>query len=198
MGPKNRSEGIHHFGPTFQAAQASCASAIASRERQLRRCLDAARIRHMPDRAIGSTSVNATPSPAVMQQLLDSARRARAQAYAPYSKFSVGAALLDEQGRVHAGCNIENAAYPQGLCAEASALAHLVLAGGKRVLAVVVVGQAAQPVTPCGGCRQKLREFAADDAPVWSADLTMITARHTLGSLLPASFGPQHLAAGIP
>jgi cytidine deaminase len=133
-----------------------------------------------------------------MQQLLDAARRARAMAYAPYSNFSVGAALLDEHGRVHAGCNIENAAHPQGLCAEASALAHLVLAGGKRVLAAVVVGQAELPVTPCGGCRQKLREFAADDAPVWSADQHMITARHTLGSLLPASFGPRHLAARLP
>lgn len=130
-----------------------------------------------------------------MQGLLEAAREARRHAYAPYSRFAVGAALLDEQGRVHAGCNIENAAYPQGLCAEAAALAHLVLAGGRRVLAVVVVGQAPQPVTPCGGCRQKLREFAADDAPVWSADLQAFTAQHSLGELLPASFGPQHLAS---
>ena len=101
--------------------------------------------------------------------------------------------LLDEQGRIHAGCNIENAAYPQSQCAEASAIAHLVLAGGTRILAAVVVGVAAAPVTPCGGCRQRLREFAADDCPIWVADLAGVRARYTLGQLLPASFGPDHL-----
>ena len=137
--------------------------------------------------------MNPATSPEILHAMVEVARRARSQAHAPYSGFAVGAALLDEQGRVHAGCNIENAAYPQGLCAEAGALAHLVLAGGKRVCAAVVVGEAPQPVTPCGGCRQKLREFAADDCPVWCADLQAITARHTLGELLPASFGPAHL-----
>ncbi|MBX3605563.1 MAG: cytidine deaminase [Piscinibacter sp.] len=128
-----------------------------------------------------------------MQQLAEAARAARARAYAPYSRFAVGAALLDEQGRIHAGCNVENAAYPQGLCAEAVALGALVLAGGTRVRAAVVCGEAPAPVTPCGGCRQKLREFAADDTPVWSADGAQFTARHTLGALLPAGFGPDHL-----
>ena len=135
-------------------------------------------------------------APPTLQAMLAAARAVRQHAHAPYSNFAVGAALLDEQGRIHAGCNIENAAYPQGLCAEASALAHLVSAGGKRVLAALVVGVAALPVTPCGGCRQKLREFAADELPVWSADLQGVTARHTLGGLLPASFGPQHLQGG--
>lgn len=134
-----------------------------------------------------------TVSQALMTQLIDAARAARERAYAPYSKFAVGAALLDEHGQVHAGCNIENAAFPQGQCAEASALAHLVLAGGTRVLAAVVVGVADAPVTPCGGCRQKLREFAEDDAPVWCADLREVRGRYTLGQLLPASFGPAHL-----
>ena len=133
-----------------------------------------------------------------LDQLVAAARAARERAYAPYSKFAVGAALLDETGRVHAGCNIENAAYPQGLCAEAAALAHLVLAGGHHVLAVVVAGEAAQPVTPCGGCRQKLREFAADEVPVWSVDGNAIRMRFTLGQLLPASFGPQHLPTASP
>ena len=134
-----------------------------------------------------------TVSQTLMTQLIDAARAARKRAYAPYSKFAVGAALLDEQGRVHAGCNIENAAFPQGQCAEASALAHLVLAGGTRVLAAVVVGVADAPVTPCGGCRQKLREFADDEAQVWCADLHAVRGRYTLGELLPASFGPIHL-----
>jgi cytidine deaminase len=130
---------------------------------------------------------------ALMPALIEAARAARDNAHAPYSKFRVGAAVLDEQGRIHAGCNVENAAYPQGWCAETSALAHLVTAGGRRVLAVAVVGVADDPVTPCGGCRQKLREFAADDCPVWLADLGTTRARTTLGELLPASFGPQHL-----
>ncbi|MES2718163.1 MAG: cytidine deaminase [Pseudomonadota bacterium] len=132
----------------------------------------------------------------LMARLVDAARAARERAYAPYSRFQVGAALLDEQGRIHAGCNVENAAYPQGQCAEATAIGHLVLAGGLRILAVAVVGVAADPVTPCGGCRQRLREFAADDAPVWVADLQVVRARYTLGQLLPASFGPAHLGPG--
>ena len=125
--------------------------------------------------------------------LLAAARAARQQAHAPYSGFAVGAAVLDEHGRVHAGCNVENAAYPQGLCAEAVAIGAMVVAGGRRIEAAVVVGPGAQPLTPCGGCRQKLREFAGDDVPVWSADAHGVTARHTLGELLPASFGPSHL-----
>ena len=137
-------------------------------------------------------------TPAQLQRLVTAARAAREQAYAPYSRFAVGAALLDEAGRVHAGCNVENAAYPQGLCAEASALAHLVLAGGRQVLAVVVAGDAPQPVTPCGGCRQKLREFAADATPIWSVDGQAVRGRYTLGQLLPESFGPQHLPLGSP
>jgi cytidine deaminase len=130
-----------------------------------------------------------------MARLADAARAARLRAHAPYSNFAVGAALLDEQGRVHAGCNVENAAYPQSLCAEAVALGAFVLAGGTQVRAVVVTGESAQPVTPCGGCRQKLREFASDDVPVWSADEGRWRAQHTMGELLPASFGPAQLQA---
>lgn len=126
--------------------------------------------------------------------LLAAARAARVRAHAPYSRFQVGAALLDEHGRIHAGCNVENAAYPQGQCAEATAIGHLVMEGGARILAAVVVGVADAPVTPCGGCRQRLREFAADDCPIWVADLDVVRARFTLGELLPASFGPSHLS----
>lgn len=130
---------------------------------------------------------------ALMHRLVALARQARERAHAPYSRFAVGAALLDEQGRLHAGCNVENAAYPQGQCAEAGALGALVLAGGRRILAAAVVGVADEPVSPCGGCRQRLREFAADDLPIWLADLSGVRARHTLGQLLPFSFGPRHL-----
>jgi cytidine deaminase len=129
-----------------------------------------------------------------LDALLAAARAARGRAYAPYSKFAVGAALLDDQGRIHAGCNVENVAYPEGLCAEAVALGHLVLAGGRRIAAVAVVGAGPRLVTPCGGCRQKLREFGNDDVPVLVADPAVLRGRFTLGELLPASFGPEHLA----
>ena len=112
-------------------------------------------------------------------ELLAAARAVRERAHAPYSRFKVGAALLDEAGRIHAGCNVENAAYPQGLCAEAGAIAQM--------------GEGGAPCTPCGGCRQKLREFARDDLAVVVADAHDVRARFTLGELLPASFGPRHL-----
>ena len=127
-------------------------------------------------------------------RLLRAARDAQSHAYAPYSKFAVGAAVLDDQGRIHAGCNVENAAYPQGSCAEAGALSAMVLAGGRRVRALAVVGDGAALVTPCGGCRQKLREFGAADTPVLVGDREQLRAEFTLAELLPQSFGPENLA----
>ena len=133
--------------------------------------------------------------PVLLQRLHDAARAARERAYAPYSRFAVGAALLDEHGAIHAGCNVENAAYPQGVCAEAGAISALVLAGAREVKAVLVLGEAGalRPVTPCGGCRQKLREFAADSTPVIMASSGAVVLGTTLGALLPHSFGPEHL-----
>ena len=125
--------------------------------------------------------------------LLQVARAARLNAHAPYSKFLVGAAVLDEHGRIHAGCNVENAAYPQGVCAEAVALSAMVLAGGRRATALLVAGEGTSWVTPCGGCRQKLREFAAADTPVLVADGQGVTMAFTLEQLLPHSFGPENL-----
>jgi cytidine deaminase len=125
--------------------------------------------------------------------MLAAANAARLQAYAPYSRFLVGAAILDEHGHIHAGCNIENAAYPQGVCAEASALSAMVLTGGRQAVAVLVVGVADTPVTPCGGCRQKLREFAAPNAVVLVASPEAVVLQLTLEQLLPHSFGPEHL-----
>jgi cytidine deaminase len=133
------------------------------------------------------------PTLAQMDELVAAARAARDRAYAPYSGFAVGAALLDEQGRIHAGCNVENAAYPQSQCAEASAVGNLIVAGGRQIVAAVVVGVAPEPLTPCGGCRQRLREFATGATPVWSADLHQVRGRSTLGQLLPESFGPNQL-----
>src|SRR4051794_31531653 len=98
-----------------------------------------------------------------MDDLVRLARPLMVRGYAPYSKFHVGAAVRDEEGGIHGGCNVENVAYPQGLCAEASAIAALVGAGRHRVLECAVIGPGPEIVTPCGGCRQKLREFAGDD-----------------------------------
>lgn len=90
------------------------------------------------------------------EAMWQAALHARQRAYAPYSNFLVGAALLDEEGRMHAGCNVENAAYPQGVCAEAGAISAMALAGGRRIRALLVLGDAPSWVTPCGGCRQKV------------------------------------------
>jgi cytidine deaminase len=135
---------------------------------------------------------------AQQQALLQAARSAQLKAYAPYSKYKVGAAVLDDQGRIHSGCNVENAAYPEGLCAEAAALSAMVLAGGTRALAVLVVGNggAGGWTTPCGGCRQKLREFGSPEMPILSANANELGPHYTLKALLPESFGPDHLNAG--
>jgi len=132
-------------------------------------------------------------TPDLRERLLKAAREARLRAYAPYSRFLVGAAVLDEHGQIHPGCNVENAAYPQGVCAEAGALSALVLAGGRRAVAVAVVGDSPEWVTPCGGCRQKLREFAGPDTPILIGNTTQLQAILTLDQLLPHSFGPDHL-----
>lgn len=132
---------------------------------------------------------------ATLQALLEAARAARLRAYAPYSRFQVGAAVLDDQGRIHAGCNVENAAYPEGVCAEASALSAMVLAGSTRARAVVVVGTGGAWTTPCGGCRQKLRELGTLDTVIQTATSDAAGPRYTLAQLLPESFGPDHLTA---
>jgi len=125
--------------------------------------------------------------------LLEAARDARKKAYAPYSRFLVGAAILDDQGKLHKGCNVENAAYPQGTCAEAGAIAAMILAEGRQIKALAVVGESTNPVTPCGGCRQKIREFAAPTTPILIGDLKVLRLRQTLAELLPHSFGPEYL-----
>ena len=138
---------------------------------------------------------NFTLTDSQQQALLAAARQARRNAYAPYSNYPVGAAVLDAQGRIHAGCNVENAAYPEGLCAEAAALSAMVLAGGRQARAVLVVGSGGEGawITPCGGCRQKLREFGEPDLIIQSANELALGPRHNLAQLLPESFGPGHI-----
>ena len=129
-----------------------------------------------------------------MRDLVEAAMLARTHAHAPYSKFYVGAAMRDETGRVHAGCNIENAAYPQGWCAEPSAISHLIMAGSKHITEVVVLGNGTTLCTPCGGCRQKIREFAGGDVKIHCCtESGELIQSFTLEELLPASFGPANL-----
>ena len=129
-----------------------------------------------------------------MEDLIKAAVAARQKAHAPYSKFYVGAAMRDERGQIHAGANIENAAYPQGWCAECSAIAHLVMSGSKRITEVAVLGNGDALCTPCGGCRQKIREFAAGDVVIHCCTQDGVLLKSfTLDDLLPASFGPENL-----
>ena len=119
---------------------------------------------------------------------------ARQAAYAPYSGFHLRAAVRGESGAIHTGCNVENAAYPEGICAEAAAIAAMVMAGERRITEIAVAGGGEQLCTPCGGCRQKIREFAADATPVLVCGPDGLRRRFTLGDLLPSSFGPDNLA----
>jgi len=129
------------------------------------------------------------------KSLIAAAVEARSSAYAPYSRFLVGAAVKDEHGALHAGCNVENAAYPQGTCAEAGAIAAMVLGGGRKIIEAAVVGGGQGLVTPCGGCRQKLREFGSPDLAIHVCDETgRIKRSFTLEELLPSSFGPENLS----
>jgi len=137
----------------------------------------------------------AAPAMAPDPELLALARVAAGHAYAPYSSFPVGAAVRTADGRRYAGANVENAAYPQGQCAEASAIGAFVAGGGGEIAEVVVAAPSRELCTPCGGCRQRLREFTRGDAPIHLADLERVRRTTSLAELLPLSFGPEHLAA---
>ena len=128
-----------------------------------------------------------------LEALFAAAEAAREHAYAPYSRFLVGAAIRAPSGAIYAGCNVENAAYPQGSCAEAGAIAAMALAGERKIVEIVVVGDGEDLCTPCGGCRQRIREFADAATRVHIAGLAGVRASFTLEELLPHSFGPGHL-----
>lgn len=126
--------------------------------------------------------------------LSETAREVRERAYVPYSGFKVGAALQAADGSVHAGCNVENVAYPQGTCAEAGAIAAMVAAGQTRIAAAYVVADSPTPVTPCGGCRQKLAEFAEGPGTVITmANLDGVERTMTMEELLPGAFATAHM-----
>lgn len=126
--------------------------------------------------------------------LLKTALKVRENAYVPYSRFQVGAAIMARSGTVYAGCNVENVAYPQGTCAEAGAIAAMVAGGDTEIVQVCVVADAPAPVPPCGGCRQKLAEFAGPDVPVTMATTDGQTLTMTMAQLLPGAFSPSHMS----
>jgi cytidine deaminase len=128
-----------------------------------------------------------------VDELFAAAKAAQQHAHAPYSHFRVGAAVRTASGRVFAGCNVENAAYPQGACAEAGAISAMVLAGEHDIVAVLTVCDGEAIGTCCGGCRQRIREFAKPDTPIYAAGPDGVRATFTLDELLPNSFGPDHL-----
>lgn len=125
--------------------------------------------------------------------LFEAALAARRHAYAPYSGFQVGASLLSRSGAVFSGANVENAAYPVGTCAEAGAIAAMIAAGERHIAEILVVADSAALTTPCGACRQRIREFAGPDAKIHTAGLKGWRASFTLGALLPEAFGPDNL-----
>jgi cytidine deaminase len=122
--------------------------------------------------------------------LVAAARAVRGKAHAPYSRFRVGAAVLDETGRIHVGCNVENASYGLTICAERNAVAAAIATGARAVRAVAVVTGTRPPGAPCGACRQVLVEFADDTTPVWLAPPSGVKTiiERQLGDLLPAAF----------
>ncbi len=123
-----------------------------------------------------------------MDELFEAARGAMARAHAPYSRFPVGAAIRDEAGRVHAGANVEVVSFPEGWCAETTAIGHMVMAGGKRIAEIAVVAEKMALCTPCGGCRQRIAEFASSDTKVHLCDEGGVKLTMTIRELLPRAF----------
>ena len=129
-----------------------------------------------------------------LAELFEAAKAAQANAHAPYSRFKVGAALRAADGAIYSGANVENAAYPEGVCAETSAISAMARAGGRRIEEILVIGDGKGLCTPCGGCRQRIREFADTATTVHIAGPEGVRATFALEELLPRSFGPHHLS----
>lgn len=132
--------------------------------------------------------------PEPSKSLKEAALEVRENAYAPHSNFKVGAALRTDTGEIFVGCNVENVAYPEGTCAEAGAIAAMVAAGQLAIAEIYIVAAGARPVTPCGGCRQKLAEFAGPRARVIMATTSGKEMEMTMADLLPGAFGARHMA----
>ncbi len=127
-----------------------------------------------------------------LKTLKKQAQIAMEKAYAPYSKFYVGAALIDENNSIHLGCNVENSAYPEGVCAEAGAISNMILSGAKSIKKILIVSSGDLMVTPCGGCRQKIKEFSDENTQILIGHNNKIT-QFSMNDLLPHSFDKTHL-----
>lgn len=126
-----------------------------------------------------------------LQQLFDHAREAATKAYAPYSQFSVGAAIRTPSGNIHSGANVENASYPLGSCAEASAISAMIALGEREIADIVIVSLQKNPCYPCGGCRQRISEFATQATRIHVMDEGGSILSHSIADLLPHAFGPH-------
>jgi len=130
----------------------------------------------------------------IINDLIISASLAYENAYAPYSKFNVGAAVQDENGNIYNGCNIENAAYPTGSCAEEQAIGNMVVNGGKIIKHIVVIGKSDELITPCGACRQRIREFCDNTTQIHVCSIDKgFQKSFYFDELLAYSFGPNNL-----
>ena len=125
--------------------------------------------------------------------LLAAARAAQVNAHAPYSHFRVGAAFRSASGQIYAGANVENASFPEGICAESAAMGAMITAGEHEIVEALTIADGDRLTTPCGGCRQRIREFAAPDVPVHAAGPDGVRRTFTLGELLPSSFTADDL-----
>ena len=129
---------------------------------------------------------------ATEKTLIKQAQVAMKSAHSPYSGFSVGAAIIDENEQIHQGCNVENAAYPLGVCAEGSAISNMVLSGGRQIKKIMLISTGEQLVTPCGGCRQKIKEFSSSETEIMVYHDNKITV-FSMDDLLPHSFSKKFL-----
>ena len=120
--------------------------------------------------------------------LFEAARAAMSLAHAPYSKFPVGAAIRAEDGKIYAGANIENLSFPQGWCAEPTAISMMIMGGARKIVEMAVIAEKLPLCPPCGGCRQKIAEFATAKTPIYLCDETGVKKTMTMEELLPHSF----------
>lgn len=129
-----------------------------------------------------------------IEKMLDLARKAMEHAYCPYSKFSVGAVIKTDTGHFYSGCNVENASYPVGSCAEQGAISAMILGGDTKIAEIVVMGNGEALVSPCGACRQRIREFSTPNTIIHICDRNSVRKSLTLAEILPISFGPENLS----
>ena len=127
------------------------------------------------------------------EKMFEMAKSVREKAHVPYSKFKVGASILTSDNHIIVGCNVENAAYPQSQCAEASAIGNMVSQGYTTIKEILVIGSGNLLCSPCGACRQRIREFASLKTPIHMCSVSEHLKTLTLEELLPDSFGPENL-----